>query len=44
MLVVYVELPHADHFYWINYLESGGWDYVALETLAFLERELGPLS
>ncbi len=42
--VVYVELPHADHFYWINYQESGGWSYVAPETLAFLERQLGPIN
>jgi len=40
--VVYVEVPHATHFYWINFFEPGGWDYVDLETLAFLERQLQP--
>lgn len=42
--VVYVEYPHATHFYWINFFERGGWEYVDLETLAFLERQLRPTS
>lgn len=41
--VVYVEYPHATHFYWINFFEiQGSWDTVAPETLAFLGRHLKP--
>jgi acetyl esterase/lipase len=39
--VVYVEYPHATHFYWISFFEiKGSWDTVAPETLAFLGRHL----
>jgi dipeptidyl aminopeptidase/acylaminoacyl peptidase len=39
--VVYVEYPHATHFYWISFFEiTGSWDTVAPETLAFLGRHL----
>ncbi len=39
--VVYVEYPHATHFYWISFFEiKGSWNTVALETLAFLGRHL----
>jgi acetyl esterase/lipase len=39
--VVYVEYPHATHFYWISFFEiEGSWDTVAPETLAFLGRHL----
>lgn len=41
--VVYVEYPHATHFYWINFFAiTGSWDTVASYTLAFLERHLHP--
>lgn len=41
--VVYDELPHATHFYWIAFFEiKGSWDTVAPETLAFLGRHLAP--
>ena len=44
--VVYVEYPHATHFYWMNFFEiKGSWDTVAPETLAFLGRHLAaPMS
>jgi acetyl esterase/lipase len=43
--VVYVEYPHATHFYWISFFEiTGSWDLVAPETLAFLGRHLQPPS
>ena len=43
--VVYVEYPHATHFYWINFFQfKGSWDTVAPETLAFLGRHLKPTS
>jgi acetyl esterase/lipase len=39
--VVYVEYPHATHFYWISFFKiTGSWDLVAPETLAFLGRHL----
>jgi acetyl esterase/lipase len=39
--VVYVEYPHATHFYWLNFFgNTGAWDTVAAYTLAFLERHL----
>jgi acetyl esterase/lipase len=42
--VVYVEYPHATHFYWISFFEiTGSWDTVAPETLAFLGRHLAAL-
>ncbi|MBC7813614.1 MAG: alpha/beta hydrolase [Burkholderiales bacterium] len=41
--VVYVEYPHATHFYWISFFEiEGSWDLVAPETLAFLGHYLQP--
>ncbi len=43
--VVYVEYPHAPHFYWISFFEiTGSWDTIAPETLAFLGRHLKPIS
>ncbi|MBK8027634.1 MAG: alpha/beta fold hydrolase [Chloroflexi bacterium] len=39
--VVYVEVPHATHLYWISPFEiTGAWDLVAPEMLAFLGRHL----
>ena len=39
--VVYVEYPHATHFYWISCFEiEGSWDTVAPGTLAFLGRHI----
>ncbi|MBA3867541.1 MAG: alpha/beta hydrolase fold domain-containing protein [Anaerolineae bacterium] len=39
--VVYVEYPHATHFYWISFFKiKGSWDTVAPETLAFLGHHL----
>lgn len=39
--VVYVEYPHAPHFYWINFFEiTGSWDTVSAYTLAFLQEHL----
>jgi acetyl esterase/lipase len=36
--VVYIEYPHATHFYWLNFFNPGGWESVGPETLAFLGR------
>lgn len=41
--VIYDELPHALHFYWINFFKiKGSWNTVAPETLAFLGRHVAP--